>query len=152
MCVTTLLHLAISQGVYRTDFCPRTPLTNSLLDILPKIAFETGRAVFWSFSGYMSQNVVYRSSTSQSYARTSESNISVLQFGLLLFTFSPQSGCRVLAWLSFGGIGFGKAFRILALDGREVQVGNFGSTSHDFAFTPASMTEFCSFWNGLKVP
>ena len=34
---------------------------------LPKIAFKACRPFFGHFSGYMGQNLVYRSSTSQSY-------------------------------------------------------------------------------------
>ena len=87
MCVTTLLYLVISQGVDRTHFCPRTPLTHSLLDILPKIAFEASRGVFWSFSGYMSQNVVY--STSQSYAPDAKYHLP--KFGRQKVTFQSCS-------------------------------------------------------------
>ena len=64
----TLLHLVIGQGVYRTDFCPRlTPLTHSLLEICPKSPLKLVDLFFGHFSGYMGQNLVYRSSTSQSY-------------------------------------------------------------------------------------
>ena len=122
MCVT-LLHLVISQGVYRTDFYSRNPLTHSLWKLCPKSPLKLVELFFGHFSGYMSQNVVYRSSTSQSCSRrkispsevrTSESKISGL-----LFVFSPKLGCRVLVWLNFGGISFGKAFRIFVVGGRK---------------------------------
>ena len=61
VCVTTLLHLVISQGAYRTDFCPGTPSTHSLLECFPKSPLKLVELViFWL-------NLVYRSSTSQSY-------------------------------------------------------------------------------------
>ena len=63
----TLLHLVISQGVYRTDFCPRTPLTHSPLEICPKPPLKLVDLFFGHYSGYMGENLVYRSSTSQSY-------------------------------------------------------------------------------------
>ena len=140
--------------------------------------FEASRAVFWSLSCNKERKLTINPFTGCTLGRllTQKQNISLRSSGMhrkqnfeILFTFSPplfyRFSCLILFSLAVHLLGFilvgkvfGKAFRILGLDerkGRWIVEQNFHgkfqvNVTGFLPFSPVSLTEWCSFWYGLK--